>query len=228
MKKLIYLFLVASSIYNVAGMDCWPSDESLPQGANTQAIVPAQQQAPHVAMDNSVNHQGREEQGGWGLLEFVPSPAAVFNGAVNLLRDSMDQLDEAVGAGALERHQEANRNAEHVAFLLEELKHKTLTQAIDEAAKQADSQRFISLLIGMKAQGMQPTQESKQLIHQKLNYLQLLERQETRELLEQRMKKEREIHSFRADYKNAGEKLSDDESYTDFPKYADRLVDDEE
>lgn len=231
MKKLIYLFLVLSSIYNVSAMDCWGGNEQSPRARNAQApviVVAAHQQAAPVSMANTDNHRANEEQSHWNLLALVPSPAAVFHGAVGLLRDSMEQLDDAVGAGALERQQEAAQNAEHIEVLLNELKTRTLPQAIEEAAKKTNPKKFLSLLIAMKAQGMQPCNESKQLIRRKLNVLQLVRRQETRELLERRMKEEREIHTFRDEYKDAGEVLSDDESYTKLDKFADRLVNDEE
>jgi hypothetical protein len=224
MQKSIYLFLVASSICNVSAMGCWDGDQHSPRGENPQALVTTHEQAPQVVYGDH-----RSEDSIWNLLEYVTDPfVTVLNDAVTSVRNSLDQLDDAMGAGAHERQQEVNRNAAHIAILLNELKTKTLPEAISDAAKQSDPRKFLSLLIGMKAQGMQPGPESKEVIHSTLNCLQLKRRQETKELVERRMKEEREIHALRAEYRNTGEKLSDDESYTDLNKFADRLVNDEE
>ncbi|MGE0009770.1 MAG: hypothetical protein AB7F19_04450 [Candidatus Babeliales bacterium] len=196
MKKILYLVILTSTINNACAMQCWP-----PAAGSPRAVSPAAEAASNSADDN------------WQLSDLLPSMPGVVTTVLN-------RLDQEFGAGAAERQAHQDAMELHAGVVRKALLQGTLEDAISRAAKESSSNRFISLLLGMQHLKIQPDAASKSIIEQRLGALRLAEKQETLELLEQRLTEEKKKHELRKQYLPKSQ-LSDDEDYNDLHKFVD-------
>ncbi len=211
MKKIIYLALLTGGMHSMLAMDQEGS------GGSGFFCVPYGQRPDDQAEDQR-NEQAQEVN--LGIVDF-------FSRAENWFAQTMDALDQAVGAGAVEQQAQQAALAPHIKVVQDAIAQGTLPHAIEKAAKERSPNRFLSLLIGMQHLGIQPTNDdSASVIQQRLQALKLARRQNTKEVIEELRKEEQREHNLRKQY-FAKAAQSDDETYQDTEHFVDSILNDE-
>lgn len=169
-----------------------------------------------VCMDNNGQNEPAPETG-FGILELAGN-------VTNWFSNQLSNLDNAFNSEANEEQPVVeDSNTKLVRSLLSG--NKDLAQELGTAAQAENPTRFIALLSGMHNLGLRTENaETAQIVRRRLNHLQLERRQTTQELLEKRRVQEQQIHVLRKLYANQDEELSDDETYDNTLKFAQKAL----